>query len=79
MSSTKGLSVKKGGHDPAGLAARILAYFDANPDEELTARDIQVKFNVVNLGVVYNRLTEMARKGEIDYEPRMVRVRKAKG
>ena len=32
--------------NPDSLAARILAYFAANPDEELTYADIAAKFEV---------------------------------
>lgn len=72
---TKGLTVKRRERDPLGLASKIIAYFAANPDEELTVEDIQKKFDVKSMGVVYNRISEMAKKGEIDYEPRVVRAK----
>ena len=31
---------------PESLAARVLGFFQANPDEELTVRDIAIKFGV---------------------------------
>lgn len=31
---------------PGSLAARVLGFFQTNPDEELTVRDVAIKFGV---------------------------------
>lgn len=36
---------------PGSLAAQVMAWLEANPEEELTAADIAVKFNTVRMSV----------------------------
>lgn len=47
-----------------GLRRQILEYFQANPEEELTARDILVKFNA-SARNVESTLYRMRDRGEL--------------
>ena len=44
------------------LAERVVDWFERNPGEELTARDIAIKFNY-HRNVVYQRLAVAVREG----------------
>jgi hypothetical protein len=50
------------GPKPTSLAGRTLAFFKANPDEELTYADIAAKFDV-SLRCAYSRMTEAQQRG----------------
>lgn len=52
------------GYRPTGLPARLLAFFEANPDEELSRTDIETKFSVCE-STVQNALQEMRNRGQI--------------
>ena len=50
------------GPKPNSLAGRALAFFKANPDEELTYADVAAKFDVT-LKSAYSRMVEAQERG----------------
>ncbi len=49
----------------SSLRARLLAFFDANPHEELTRADIAAKFSV-SLHAVDSVLSQLRQAGELE-------------
>ena len=51
--------------NPYSLRARLLAFFDANPEEELTRSDIATKFCVA-MKTIDNVLAQARKDGELE-------------
>lgn len=57
--------MKRGMRHPDGLASKLLQYFAANPDEELSFSDASVKFDV-KVRSLYARTTDLKAQGELE-------------
>ena len=53
---------------PGSIAAKVLAYFESNPGEELTLEDIAVKFDLqINKGLIRTAISTAVSKGLITW------------
>lgn len=63
--STRPPRADKGTYHPDSLRAKLMAFFEANPDEELTERQVGDKFGV-SIHTVKEALLRLVRAGKIE-------------
>ena len=70
------MKVRRNGRPPSPESAigRVRAFFETNPDEELTVADMQTKFAITDRRA-FRIITELAEEGAVECRPSVRLVR----